>query len=64
MSEAYRVGIIGCGGMGRSHARQWTQKSKTCVVAVADINEGNAGQLADEFGANMYAEYEKMLEDE
>ena len=28
-----------------------SQKSKTCVVAVADINEGNAGQLADEFGA-------------
>ncbi len=64
MSASYQVGIIGCGGMGGSHARQWTQKPQTDVVAVVDVNERNARKLADEFDANAYTEYEKMLAEE
>ena len=64
MSESYRVGIIGCGGMGGSHARKWTQKSQTDVVAVVDVNERNARKLADEFDAKPYADYENMLAEE
>ena len=64
MSETYRVGIIGSGGMGGSHARHWTQKPQTEVVAVADVDERSARKLADEFGAKSYTEYERMLENE
>ncbi len=64
MSESYRVGIIGCGGMGGSHARHWTQKTQTDVAAVADVDERNARKLADEFGAKPYTDYERMLSEE
>ena len=53
MSRAYRVGIVGCGGMGRSHARTWTSKEKTDVVAVMDVNAESARQLGEEFGADV-----------
>lgn len=64
MSESYRVGIIGCGGMGGSHARHWTQKPRTDVVAVADVSERSARKLADEFDAKPYTDYADMLEEE
>ena len=64
MSESYRVGIIGSGGMGGSHARHWTQKARTEVVAVADVNERSARKLADEFDAKSYTDYERMLAEE
>ena len=64
MSESYRVGIIGCGGMGGSHARNWTQKSQTEVVAVVDVNERNSRKLADEFDARPYTDYESMFREE
>jgi len=64
MSESYRVGIIGSGGMGGSHARHWTQKTQTEVVAVADVNERSARKLADEFDAKPYTDYARMLADE
>ncbi|RLI51877.1 MAG: gfo/Idh/MocA family oxidoreductase, partial [Candidatus Thorarchaeota archaeon] len=41
----YRVGIIGCGGMGRSHAKAWSGKPQVELVAVADINEEAARRL-------------------
>ena len=64
MSGSYRVGIIGCGGMGGSHARHWTQKPQTDVVAVADVSERGARKLADEFDAKPYTDFEEMLEQE
>ncbi len=64
MTGSYRVGIIGSGGMGGSHARHWTQKTHTEVVAVADVNERSARKLAGEFGAKSYTDYEHMLESE
>ncbi len=64
MSGSYRVGIIGCGGMGGSHARHWTQKPQTDVVAVADVSERNARKLADEFDAKPYTDHAEMLEEE
>ena len=34
----YRIGIIGCGGMGRSHAQNWQQRDDAAVVAAMDIS--------------------------
>jgi len=61
----YRVGIIGCGGMGRSHAKAWSGKPQVELVAVADINEEAARRLAQEFSVPaVYTDYREMLEKE
>ena len=50
MSEKiYRVGIIGCGGMGRSHANAFQKHYRTEVVAAMDIDPDAANRLAEEY---------------
>ncbi len=62
---SYRVGIIGCGGMGRSHARVWGGREDTEVVAAADISEEAVARLAEEFSVPAtYTDYEEMLKEE
>ncbi|GIX06934.1 MAG: hypothetical protein KatS3mg115_1337 [Candidatus Poribacteria bacterium] len=60
----YRVGIVGCGGMGRSHARNWAAHPRTEVVATADVNYDAAKALADEYSARAYGDYREMLQKE
>ena len=38
MAATYRVGVIGCGGMGGVHTDSWTNNSRTEVVALADVS--------------------------
>jgi len=65
MTETYRVGIIGCGGMGRPHANAYLHNPATTVVAVADINEEAAKKLAGEFSISaVYTDYNKLLKKE
>jgi predicted dehydrogenase len=65
MAPTYRVGIIGCGGMGGSHARAYAQKEATQVVAVMDINPEAAQKLADEYDVPaVYTDYHQMLQQE
>ena len=49
MAKTYRVGIIGCGGMGRSHANAWSTTGRVEVVTAADMSAEAAAKLADEF---------------
>ena len=65
MAKTYRIGIIGCGGMGRSHSRAWTNQPEANIVATADINHEAAEQVAESFGIpNTYTDYNEMLEKE
>ncbi len=65
MAKTYRVGIIGCGGMGRIHSRAYTQNAATELVAGMDINEESARRVAEEFSMPaVYTDYHKMLEKE
>jgi predicted dehydrogenase len=64
MSGQYRVGIVGCGGMGKSHARAWTSKERADVVAVMDVSQEAADQLASDFEAQPYTDYNDMFEKE
>lgn len=42
-----RVGVIGCGGMGRDHIRRLTEKIQGAeVVAVSDVFEESARKAA------------------
>lgn len=65
MSKVYKVGIIGCGGMGRSHARAYAKKEATTVVAAMDIDEAAAKRLGEEFSIpRIYTDRDEMLEKE
>jgi predicted dehydrogenase len=65
MSKTYRVGIIGCGGMGHSHSRAYTQNPGTELAAAMDINEQSVKKLAEEFSIpSVYTDYNQMLKKE
>ena len=65
MSQTYRVGIIGCGGMGKSHASTYTQNPTTRLVAAMDIRPESAKKLAEEFSIPaVYTDYNEMLKKE
>ena len=65
MSQTYRVGIIGCGGMGKSHASTYTQNPATRLVAAMDIRPESAKKLAEEFSIPaVYTDYNEMLKKE
>ena len=52
-----RVGVIGCGGMGRDHIRRLTEKIQGAeVVAVSDVFEESARKAAEICGAKVYAD--------
>ena len=49
-----RVGVIGCGGMGRDHIRRLTEKIQGAeVVAVSDVFEESARKAAESFPSDM-----------
>lgn len=61
----YRVGVIGCGEMGRAHARGYQQASGCRVVAGTEMDAERSSQFAEAFGAErMYTDYREMLEKE
>lgn len=63
----FRVGIIGCGGRGKSHARGYAASKDAKIVACADPDRENAAALAKENKipkSRIYADYKKMLEKE
>ncbi|MCE2394605.1 Gfo/Idh/MocA family oxidoreductase [Candidatus Poribacteria bacterium] len=65
MAKTYRVGIIGCGGMGRSHANAWPTTGRAEVVTAADMNPDAAAQLAHEFSLSThYTDIREMFEKE
>ena len=65
MSKEYRVGIVGCGGMGRSHAKAYDNNPTTKVVAVADVHQESAEKLASEHSISaVYTDYNQMFKKE
>ena len=62
MSKTYRVGVVGCGGMGHSHAKAWSGRSDTEVVAAADVSEDAVKKLAEAYSVpGVYTDYHQML---
>ena len=65
MSKTYRVGIIGCGVMGRSHSNAYARNPRTTLVAAMDRFEESARNLAEEFSIpSVYTDYDEMLSKE
>ncbi len=58
----HRIGIIGCGSMGRAHARGYRQIPGCRIVAGVEVDIEKARQFVEVFGAErMYADYQEML---
>ena len=65
MTKPYRVGIIGCGGMSRNHAKAYAQNPATTLVAAMDISRESAAKLSQEFSIPaVYTDYNELLEKE
>ena len=62
-----RIGIIGCGGIARSHVRAYLNTPEAQIVAGCDLIEGKADELFREFGIEgaktHYKNHEEMLAD-
>ncbi|MCA1902179.1 MAG: Gfo/Idh/MocA family oxidoreductase [Candidatus Hydrogenedens sp.] len=55
-------GIIGCGNIGPVHAAAIQAVPCARLVAVSDVVEKNALRLANQYNAEPYTDYKKMLE--
>jgi len=63
--DKIKVGVIGSGGIFRgSHAPYYEVSERAKIVAVADVNEGNAKSQAERFGAEAYTDYRQVLDRE
>lgn len=59
-----RVGVIGCGGMGRDHIRRLTNViTSTTVVAVSDVFEEGGKKVAAQYGVKFYKEGADLIHD-
>ena len=56
-----RVGVIGCGRMGRLHARVYSQMPSVKLAGVFDAQEDTAAAVADEFAVPLRKSLEEML---
>jgi len=54
---AFQVCIVGGGDMGRSHMKEWMQRSDAKIVSVTDANPKTAEAMARETGATAYESY-------
>ena len=57
-----QVGIVGCGGISRSHATAHANLEGIDLVAMCDINRDALNNRADEYGVSKrYTDYEEMF---
>lgn len=59
-----RIGIVGAGMMGETHAVRYESLPQTDVVAVADVDAESASELADRNGAEAYEDHGELLANE
>ena len=58
------VGMVGMGGISRSHRTAWSQIPEVKVVAVCDIRPEKAEEAAQATGGKMYVDFDEMLNSE
>ena len=59
-----RIGLIGLGFIGGLHARIIAEANNAELVAVADLNEALAKEIAGKYGCAVYTSYMEMIEKE
>lgn len=61
-NQILRVGLVGAGGIGRTHLASYERVREARIVAVTDINEEIARSAAQQVGADAFRSVEEMLE--
>ena len=65
MAKNYRVGIIGCGWMGKAHAQAYTELENVDLAAASDTHPKALAELQEAHDiAGGYADYHEMLKKE
>lgn len=59
-----KIALLGCGTMGRVHARAYKKMDDIEIVAVCDLRSDFANKIATPFNANVYSDFEKMMANE
>ncbi|TXK84659.1 Gfo/Idh/MocA family protein [Paenibacillus sp. N3.4] len=60
-----KIGVIGCGKIAqRRHLPEYANLEQVEIVAVCDIHEGRASEMAALYGAVAYTDYRELLEHE
>jgi predicted dehydrogenase len=57
-----RIGIVGMGGIGNTHARVYRDLDQTEIVAVCDIIKERADKAAEAYGAKAFYSVQEMLD--
>lgn len=57
-----RIGIIGCGNMGKNHIKVYSQIPEVEIVGIADINEELVKNFAQKYKTTPYTDYKELLE--
>jgi len=60
--EKLRVGIVGCGSIGRSHARSYQNNPRVELVGVVDIIRARADAYADEYDTTAYDSCRELVD--
>lgn len=58
----FKVGLIGCGGMGTCLAKACNALDNADLAAVYDANDAAAGKLAEDLGARKYTSYDELMD--
>lgn len=61
-NQTLRVGLVGAGGIGRTHLASYDRVREARIVAVTDINEEIARAAAQQVGADAFRSVEEMLD--
>ncbi len=63
--ESLKIGLIGCGSIAQVHAKCIASLGEACqLTAVADCERERAEKMGAEFGAAVYQDWRKLLEEE
>ncbi|XJZ27786.1 Gfo/Idh/MocA family protein [Bacillota bacterium Lsc_1132] len=59
-----KIGVIGCGSIAQHrHLPEYKANPNVEIVAVCDINEARAKEIAEQYGAAAYTSYEQLVKD-
>jgi len=62
---AFRIGVVGCGGISSRHGRAGLESEKLQLVACCDIRESVAREWAETYDCEAwYTSYEEMIRDQ
>ena len=64
MTKRIRIAIVGCGAIGKVHARAISELTEATLAGVCDHSESSARAMAIEFGGNYYTDYRQMFRSE